>query len=151
MGQRVAGSARRRGGRHWTDDRTTYAEIHGGIAPTFWDQAYLPPGGAIEWREAWFPVAGTGGLTTASRHAALHLAVSGGQATVGVQPTASQPGGLVALCRRGEPDPVYSAPVALSPAAPLQATVAVGSEPGLVLSYLDRRYAGYDLETVIRH
>jgi uncharacterized repeat protein (TIGR01451 family) len=122
----------------WTHDGSYYAEVHGGIAPTFWDLTYLPPGGAIEWTETWYPVAGTGGLTTANAQAALNLRVSGDQVTVGAQPTSEQPGGLVALWRPGDAGPLQRAAASLSPGTPYQATFAPGGDLSeLVLSYLD--------------
>lgn len=123
---------------HWTNDRTYYAEVHGGVAPTFWDSAYLPPGGVLEWTEWWYPIAGTGGLTTAAIDAALNLAVSGTQVLVGAQPTAAQPGGQLLLWRPGEAAPLHRAAVSLSPGTPYQATLAPGGDlSGLVLVYLD--------------
>jgi uncharacterized repeat protein (TIGR01451 family) len=123
---------------YWTHDGTYYAEIHGGIAPTFWDLTYLPPGGAIEWTETWYPVAGTGGLTAATAQAALNLGVSGTQVTLGAQPTADRPGGMVALWRPGEATTLHRAGVSLSPGTPYRATLAPGGDlSGLVLVYLD--------------
>lgn len=71
------------GSDNYTDDDSMYVELHGGLAPTFGDQTQLAPGGQIQWREVWYPVAGIGGLTFANEIAALsvqrneqHLAVS---------------------------------------------------------------------------
>jgi len=49
----------------WTDDGSTYVELHGGLAPTFDDAYPLPAGAVVAWEESWFPVAGLGGLTLA--------------------------------------------------------------------------------------
>ena len=57
----------------WTDDGSTYVEIHGGLAATFGDQASLPPKGEVVWEEVWYPVAGLGGLTHGTEQAAIHL------------------------------------------------------------------------------
>src|SRR5512139_1747700 len=46
------------GAGEWTDDDSYYAELHGGLAPTFWDSASLGAQQAIEWEETWYPVAG---------------------------------------------------------------------------------------------
>jgi uncharacterized repeat protein (TIGR01451 family) len=122
----------------WTRDGSYYAEIHGGIAPTFWDLTYLPPGGAIQWTETWYPVAGIGGLATANAQAALNLEVSGAQVTIGAQPTADRPGGVVALCRPGEATPLSVAAAGLSPGTPYQATLTAGGDLShLLLAYLD--------------
>lgn len=57
----------------WTDDGSTYVEVHGGLAPTFWDAATLAPGQVVSWTEVWYPVAGLGGVSAASAEAALRL------------------------------------------------------------------------------
>lgn len=124
---------------HWTDGPATYyAEIHGGLAPTFWDQTFLPPGGAVEWTESWYPVAGIGGLTTANGSAALHLGVAGSQVTLGAQPTAAYAGARVVLWRRGDLAPLHVAQADLSPGAPYRAALSPGGAlDGLVLTLLD--------------
>ncbi len=124
----------------WTDEvpATYYAEIHGGLAPTFWDSAYLPPKSGVEWTETWYPVAGIGWLSTANVEAALGLRVSGSQVTVGAQPTITQTGSTVALCRPGESTPLHVHSGTLTPAAPYKTTFTPGgSLSGLILSYLD--------------
>ncbi len=50
----------------YTDDDSSYAELWGGITPTFWDNAVFPPGSALGWTERWQPVAGLGGVSMAS-------------------------------------------------------------------------------------
>jgi hypothetical protein len=50
----------------YTDGDSSYAELWGGITPTFWDNAIFPPNGALGWTEQWQPVAGTGGVSVAS-------------------------------------------------------------------------------------
>ncbi len=39
------------GAEQWTDDGSYYAELHGGLAPTFWDSASIGAHQAIEWAE----------------------------------------------------------------------------------------------------
>ena len=39
----------------WTDNWQYYVERHGGLAPTFWDSAFLGAHQAIEWDEVWYP------------------------------------------------------------------------------------------------
>ncbi|HYP21151.1 MAG TPA: DUF5107 domain-containing protein, partial [Chloroflexia bacterium] len=51
---------------NYTDDNSSYAELWGGIVPTFWDNALFPPGSALGWTERWQPVAKTGGISFAS-------------------------------------------------------------------------------------
>jgi hypothetical protein len=50
----------------YTDDDSSYAELWGGITPTFWDNATFPPNSALGWTERWQPVARTGGVSMAS-------------------------------------------------------------------------------------
>jgi hypothetical protein len=66
----------------WTDDGSSYVEIHGGPVPTFDDSVTLPAGGHLQWTEIWYPVAGLGGLRYANGTAALNLAASAGQVQV---------------------------------------------------------------------
>ncbi len=71
----------------WTDSDSGGVELHGGLAPTFWDTARLPPAGTVSWRELWYPVHNTGGVVVAAEEAALNVTVTGGVATAAVQPT----------------------------------------------------------------
>lgn len=50
----------------YTDDQSSYAELWGGITPTFWDYATFPPNTALGWTERWQPVARTGGVSLAN-------------------------------------------------------------------------------------
>ncbi len=64
----------------YTDDGSQYFELWGGANRGFWseDDVIVPPRGAVEWCERWWPLAGLGGLTWANENAAIHL----GQAEV---------------------------------------------------------------------
>jgi len=55
----------------WTDDGSSYVEIHGGLAPTFWDAVPLGPGQMAGWSETWYPILGTDGVDAAGPEAAL--------------------------------------------------------------------------------
>jgi hypothetical protein len=50
----------------YTDDQSSYAELWGGITPTFWDYATFPPNTGLGWTERWQPVARTGGVSLAN-------------------------------------------------------------------------------------
>lgn len=72
---------------NWTDDGSSYVEIHGGPAPTFDDTVTLPAGGHLEWTEIWYPVAGLGGLRYANAAAALQLTAQPGLVEVAIAVT----------------------------------------------------------------
>ncbi len=125
----------------WTDgDPTTYyAEIHGGLVPTFWDSAYLPSQGSIEWTETWYPVAGIGWVSAANVEAALGLLAGNSQVTIGVQPTITRTASTVVLCRPDQPTPLHVHTGTLTPATPYKITLTPGGDlSGLILSYLDQ-------------
>ena len=82
---------------NWTDDGSSYVEVHGGLAPTFDKSVTLPRGGQLQWSETWYPVAGLGGLRYANGTAALNLTVSGSQAEVAVAVVRPWSGDLVLL------------------------------------------------------
>lgn len=103
----------------YTDDGSAYVEIHGGVAPTFADYAYLEAGQHLEWTERWYPLAGLGGLVTANGEAALNLEVQNGRAVVGVAVTSPRSGLRLELLRRSD-GALLSAlsPEALTPGVP---------------------------------
>jgi hypothetical protein len=82
---------------NWTDDGSSYVELHGGPAPTFDDSTSLPAGGHLQWSETWYPVAGLGGLRHANAAAALNLTAGNGQAQVAVAVPRPWSGDLVLL------------------------------------------------------
>ncbi|MDY0019655.1 MAG: DUF5107 domain-containing protein [Anaerolineae bacterium] len=71
----------------WTDDGSGYVELHGGIAPTFWDQATLPGGETLSWSEYWYPIGDIGTLSAATAEGALGVRVENELLHVGVHPT----------------------------------------------------------------
>lgn len=81
----------------WTDDGSTYVELHGGVAPTFADTATLGAGQALEWTEYWYPVGDIGQLSAATAEAALGVRESGGGFHIGVHSTASRAAGASTL------------------------------------------------------
>jgi uncharacterized repeat protein (TIGR01451 family) len=81
----------------WTDGGSTYVELHGGVAPTFWDTASLPAGQAIEWTEVWYPVGDIGTLSAATANGALGVRESGGYFHIGAHTTKYHAAGTTAL------------------------------------------------------
>jgi len=68
----------------YTDDGSQYVEMWGGLSPTFWDEATLPPKGQVSWEETWYILSRCGGLSLANREAALYASRQGEQLVVGV-------------------------------------------------------------------
>jgi hypothetical protein len=82
---------------NWTDDSSSFVEIHGGPAPTFDYSVNLPAGGQLQWTETWYPVAGLGGLRYANSTAALNLSAGNGQVLTAVAVTRPWSGDVVLL------------------------------------------------------
>ena len=78
---------------NWTDDGSTYVELHGGIAPTFWDTAMITAAHSLTWTEHWLPVSGIGQLSAATADAALGVRENGGSFHVGVHSTSPRAAG----------------------------------------------------------
>jgi uncharacterized protein YraI len=110
----------------YTDDGSAYVELHGGVAPTFWDQAMLPAGETLAWEETWFPVAGIGGVSHAENNGALYLETAGEQLLVGVFPVRAVSGQL----RLSVDERVFlEENVTLSPAQPFYRELSLDSLP----------------------
>jgi len=69
---------------NWTDDGSSYVELHSGPAPTFDDAVTIPAGGSLQWTEIWYPVAGIGGLRCADEIAAVNLTAGASQANLAI-------------------------------------------------------------------
>lgn len=88
------------GAEQWTDDGSYYAELHGGLAPTFWDAVSIGAGQAIEWEEAWYPLIGLSDITAANAEAALHLQSTGSQLNAALYPTRARDHARLRITRR---------------------------------------------------
>ena len=118
----------------WTDDGSSYVELHGGLMPTFDDWYELEPGGEVTWSEIWYPVAGIGAVTQANEDAALAVRSDGKTLRVGIFPTAALQGqvtiavqGMEPVVRSVDIDPARPVTIEIPLAAgvPAQAAVAV--------------------------
>ncbi|NLF02880.1 MAG: DUF5107 domain-containing protein [Anaerolineales bacterium] len=113
----------------WTDDGSTYVELHGGVAPTFWDWATLAGGSALSWSETWYPLSGAGWLSAATADGALGVWAADGMLEIGVHATAPHPPGATTLLVRdrasGDLIAQWSLP-AVGPGAPVMRSVADG-------------------------
>ena len=96
----------------YTDDDSSYAELWGGLLPTFWDTTLLAPGAAVGWAERWQPVAGLGGVTAATAWGAIHR--RGGQ----VMLAPARPAAGWVVVRQGGAE-VARRPFEARPGAPL--------------------------------
>jgi hypothetical protein len=108
---------------NWTDDGSSYVELHGGPAPTFDHSVVLPAGGQLEWTETWYPVAGLGELSSANDKAALNLSAGGGEARVAVA-TTTPFSGLVLLSLNGQE--IWRQDIALEPGQAYRTSVTLG-------------------------
>jgi hypothetical protein len=104
----------------YTDDDSAYVELHGGLTPTFWDQAELAPGAAVDWTETWYPVAGIGGVVYADENGAVNLRAATDGLRVGLFPIAPAEG-LLQVTLDGHA--IFSQDVALRPDAPFNQVV----------------------------
>lgn len=105
---------------NYTDDGSSYVEIHGGPAPTFDHSVNLPAGGQLQWTETWYPVAGLGGLRMANSTAALNLSAGRGQVELAVAVVRPWSGDLVLLLDGQEH---WRQTVSLLPGQPFRSTV----------------------------
>ena len=109
---------------NYTDDGSSYVEIHGGPAPTFDHSVTLPPGGQLQWTEVWYPVAGLAGLRYANGTAALNLGAEASQALLAVVTVRPWSGDVVLLLDGQE---YWSQRVSLMPGQPFRSQVPLDS------------------------
>jgi hypothetical protein len=119
----------------WTDDSSAYFELHGGVTPTFWDQATLAAGDAIAWSERWYPFLAIGSVDEANDEAALSLDAAPGGYRVGVAVT-RQRAGRVVLAANGQE--VWARAATLAPGRPFVETVQT-SATGVTLRLEDEQ------------
>jgi hypothetical protein len=108
---------------NWTDDGSSYVELHGGPASTFDDTVTLPASGHLEWTETWYPVSGLGGLRYANDLAAMNLTASTGQANLALAVSRAWSGDVVLLLDGQEK---WRSQLSLQPGLPLQNSVFLG-------------------------
>ncbi|CAN5402879.1 hypothetical protein BH10CHL1_BH10CHL1_04810 [soil metagenome] len=82
---------------NFTDDDSSYMELHGGLTATFSDTYRLSANNSVNWRETWYPVQGIGDLTFANELAAMTAQRSAAGVRVGFYPTRPITGDLVFL------------------------------------------------------
>ena len=103
----------------WTDDGSTYAELHGGLAPTFWDSVTLNAGQSLSWEETWYPVSGIGAFTTANAEAALTVEQAGSALNLGLFSTRAREATRLFVYQRSTCSLIAQRDIAsIDPAAP---------------------------------
>ncbi len=127
----------------WTDDGSTYVELHGGVAPAFWDWATFPAGQSLTWHEYWYPIASTGVFSAATSEAALALRQSGGDFIVSAHSTAARSASESKLFVWDRVTCAQLArwDVSIDPAQPFSASLPVGgrAQENISVVYLDGR------------
>jgi len=111
----------------YTDDGSAYVELHGGVSPTYWDQATLAAGATYTWQESWFPVAGIGGVNHADGSGAVSLSRQGDTLTLGLFPVRAVQG-TVEVAVDGET--ILDEAVSISPARPWRRVLTAPGDPG---------------------
>lgn len=137
----------------WTDDGSTYVELHAGLAPTFWNSVSLDPGKSIQWEEAWYPVAGIGAFTTANAEAALNVEHSGPALTVNVFSTRARASARLAVYQRSTCNLIAQrGPAAIDPATPQTLAVPTDvplSDVSILFSAGDTLILGYNAKDCV--
>jgi len=129
----------------WTDDGSGYIELHGGLAPTFWDTIRLEPystTGGTDWREVWYPVHGIGGVTVATQEAALRATKDGDVFRVGIKPTRAWAAGTTEVYvwnRTTCTELAHWTMLGLDPATPYTNAVSIGALTAdeIAVAYVD--------------
>ena len=111
---------------NYTDDDSSYVELQGGIAPTFWDTVHFESGASRQWREIWYPVAGIGGITAADRNGAVHLTRENDGLRLRIFSTRTRSGELVASNAQGE---IIRITITIDPAHPFDTLLPTDQAP----------------------
>jgi uncharacterized repeat protein (TIGR01451 family) len=138
----------------WTDDGSAYVELHGGPAPTYWEQTTLSPGGSLSWTEYWYPASGIGWVSSATREAALSVRAADHEIQISVFSTRSRPSGtadLYAWDRANCSQLAHYQIPAVGPGSPFRGFVHSAEVPTsrLAVAFTDREgglLAGYNLK-----
>ncbi len=102
----------------YTDDGSSYVEMHGGVAPTFADTRRLEAHTAINWQERWYPVAGLGSLTWANDRLALYLEDAADTTRLHLAVTRLTPNARILLLRRSNNEILFDTRASLQPGQP---------------------------------
>jgi hypothetical protein len=123
---------------NYTDDGSAYVELHGGLAPTFFDSYRLPAGESISWREVWYPVQGIDDLQYANQVAALSILPADQGWRVGFYPTRPVEATMLVIANGAE---LARESISAGPNAPFRSVVvapAVAPSDTVQLRFEDR-------------
>lgn len=109
----------------YTDDGSSYLELHGGLAPTFDESVSLGAGQTLYWEETWFPVAGIGAFVYAGQDGAVNLQAVGQGLQVAIFPVRRLRGELT-ISVAGTA--IARLPVALKAAQPFAQIIALPAD-----------------------
>lgn len=117
---------------YFTDDDSAYVELHGGLAPSFFEHYFLPAGGSVSWREVWYPVQQIDGLSYASEVGALYLTRNADRLHAGYYPTRPTDGELVVIVNRtdGEQHEIARQAISAQPNLPFRGIIASTKQLG---------------------
>ena len=103
----------------WTVDGSSYFELWGGLAPTFWDETTLEPGQSATWQEQWYAIGDMGGFSHANADAALNLGTTSDSVQVAAATTVAMKARLI-LWQGEYPRKATDWPIWLSPERPFR-------------------------------
>ncbi|MBN1878130.1 MAG: DUF5107 domain-containing protein [Anaerolineae bacterium] len=124
----------------WTDDDSGGVEIHGGVAPTFWDTARLTAGQTLSWTELWYPVQSLEEVVVATAEAALSVQVMSATLHIGALPTRAHDESFVRVWNRTDCSPLVTWSLsATTPITAYQNTLPIGNlaPEQIAVAYLD--------------
>ncbi|MBI5877768.1 MAG: DUF5107 domain-containing protein [Chloroflexi bacterium] len=96
---------------NYTDDGSSYVEMHGGATPQFGTVRTLAAGDSLTWDESWYPVVNLGGLTWANDTVALRVETSAGQTRASIVANRTLTSARIKLVRITDQIAVYDAQV----------------------------------------
>jgi len=105
---------------NWTDDGSTYVELHTGVTPRFDQWATIDAGDSLDWAETWYPIVGLGGVDYADEKGAISVDQEDGRVHVGVH-VVQRFEGTISVSVNG--DERHISPIASSPGQPMSVSL----------------------------
>ncbi len=114
----------------YTNDGSYYAEMWGGVTPTFWDYATLGPGERLTWQETWWVLAGSD--VPCAVNESVSLAAGQAEGALRVTVAAAKAGRYTCQVTRGD-GVIYEEAFEVRPDAAWSELVALGEGEGALL------------------